>query len=83
MTSYCPVPGPVPTSPANRDYEGGFQAALMLKDLKLAVEAAQGVDASVPMGANAAALYQAFVGLGGAAKDFSAIIKLLDGRLTQ
>ncbi|WP_293882188.1 3-hydroxyisobutyrate dehydrogenase [Sphingomonas sp.] len=81
MTSYCPVPGPVPTSPANRDFEGGFQAALMLKDLKLAVEAAQGVDAAVPMGANAAALYQAFVGLGSGAKDFSAIIKLLDGRL--
>ncbi|CAN5379694.1 3-hydroxyisobutyrate dehydrogenase [soil metagenome] len=83
MTSYCPVPGPVPTAPSNRDFEGGFQAALMLKDLKLAVEAAQGVDASVPMGSNAAALYQAFVGLGSGTKDFSAIIKLLDGRLTQ
>ncbi|AYJ84800.1 3-hydroxyisobutyrate dehydrogenase (plasmid) [Sphingomonas paeninsulae] len=83
MTSYCPVPGPVPASPANRDFEGGFQAALMLKDLKLAVEAAQGVNASVPMGSNAAALYQAFVGLGSGSKDFSAIIKLLDGRLTQ
>jgi 3-hydroxyisobutyrate dehydrogenase len=82
MTSYCPVPGPVPAAPSNRDFEGGFQAALMLKDLKLAVEAAQGVNASVPMGANAAALYQAFVGLGAGAKDFSAIIKLLDGRLT-
>ncbi|MDB5701378.1 MAG: mmsB [Sphingomonadales bacterium] len=83
MTSYCPVPGPVPAAPSNRNFEGGFQAALMLKDLKLAVEAAQGVSASVPMGANAAALYQAFVGLGGGTKDFSAIIKLLDGRLTQ
>jgi 3-hydroxyisobutyrate dehydrogenase len=79
MTSYCPVPGPVPTAPSNRDYEGGFAAALMLKDLKLALEAASGVDASVPMGAQAEALYQAFGNLGGAGKDFSAIIKLLDG----
>lgn len=79
MTSYCPVPGPVPTAPSNRGYEGGFAAALMLKDLKLALEAAQGVDASVPMGAQAEALYQAFANLGGASKDFSGIIKLLDG----
>ncbi len=79
MTSYCPVPGPVPTAPSNRDYEGGFASALMLKDLKLAVEAAQGVGASVPMGAQAEALYQMFAGLGGAGKDFSAVIKLLDG----
>ncbi len=79
MTSYCPVPGPVPAAPSNRDYEGGFGVALMLKDLKLAMEAAQGVDASVPMGAQAEALYQAFANLGGAGKDFSGIIKLLDG----
>ena len=79
MTSYCPVPGPVPTAPSNREYEGGFAAALMLKDLKLAVEAAQSVGASVPMGAQAEALYQMFTGLGGAPKDFSAVIKLLDG----
>ena len=79
MTSYCPVPGPVPTAPSNRDYEGGFAAALMLKDLKLAMEAAGGVDASVPMGAQAEALYQAFANLGGSAKDFSGIIKMLDG----
>jgi 3-hydroxyisobutyrate dehydrogenase len=79
MTSYCPVPGPVPTAPSNRDYEGGFAAALMLKDLKLAMEAASGVDASVPMGAQAEALYQAFANMGGSAKDFSGIIKMLDG----
>ena len=79
MTSYCPVPGPVPAAPSNRDYEGGFAAALMLKDLKLAMEAAQGADASVPMGAQAEALYQAFANLGGGGKDFSAILKLLDG----
>jgi len=79
MTSYCPVPGPVPTAPSNRDYEGGFAAALMLKDLKLAMEAAAGVGAAVPMGAQAESLYQAFANLGGAGKDFSGIIKLLDG----
>ncbi len=79
MTSYCPVPGPVPAAPSNRDYQGGFAAALMLKDLKLAVEAAQGVGASVPMGAQAEALYQMFAGLGGEGRDFSGIIKMLDG----
>ena len=79
MTSYCPVPGPVPSSPSNRDYDGGFMAALMLKDLKLAMAASQAAGASVPMGALAESLYQNFVNLGGAPKDFSAIIKLLDG----
>ena len=79
MTSYCPAPGPVPAAPSNRDYEGGFAAALMLKDLKLAVEAAQAAGASVPMGAQAEALYQLFAGLGGGGRDFSAVIKLFDG----
>ena len=79
MTSYCPVPGVGPDSPADRGYEGGFAAALMLKDLKLAVEAAHGAGASVPMGSHAESLYQAFANLGGGGKDFSAIIKLLDG----
>jgi len=79
MTSYCPVPGPVPNAPSNRDYEGGFQAGLMLKDLKLALDAAKSADASIPMGAQAEALYQMFAGLGGASKDFSAMIKLIDG----
>ncbi len=79
MTSYCPVPGVGPETPADRDYEGGFATALMLKDLKLAVEAAQGVGASVPMGGHAESLYQAFSNLGAGGKDFSAIIKLLDG----
>ena len=80
MTSYCPVPGPVPTSPANRDYQGGFAAALMLKDLKLAMAAAQGAGASVPMGAQAEALYQLLANNGGGAADFSAIIRLLRGK---
>jgi len=79
MTSYCPVPGVGPESPADRGYEGGFATALMLKDLKLAVEAAQGVGASVPMGSHAESLYQAFANLGAGGKDFSAIITLLDG----
>ena len=79
MTSYCPVPGPVPTSPANRDYQGGFAAALMLKDLKLACQAAQTAGASVPMGAQAESLYQLLINNGGGNSDFSAIIKLLRG----
>lgn len=79
MTSYCPVPGPVPASPANRDYAGGFASDLMLKDLKLAVAAASAAGASVPMGVAAEALYQLFANNGGGAQDFSAIIKLLRG----
>ncbi len=79
MTSYCPLPGVGPETPADRDYEGGFATALMLKDLKLAVEAAQSADASVPMGAMAESLYQAFANMGQGNKDFSAIIRLLDG----
>ena len=78
MTSYCPVPGVGPESPADRDYQGGFAAALMLKDLKLAMAAAQDADASVPMGAAAEALYQAFANGGGGGLDFSAIIRMLD-----
>lgn len=83
MTSYCPVPGPVSSAPSNRDYEGGFATALMLKDLKLAIDAAQSAGASVPLGAQSEALYQMFVGLGGASKDFSAIVRLIDGSWSQ
>jgi len=79
MTSYCPVPGVGPETPADRDYQGGFAAALMLKDLKLAMAAAQDADASVPMGAAAEALYQAFANGGGGGLDFSAIIRMLEG----
>ncbi|HMI20404.1 MAG TPA: 3-hydroxyisobutyrate dehydrogenase [Sphingomonas sp.] len=78
MTSYCPIPGVGPDSPADRDYQGGFAAALMLKDLKLAMGAAHDANASVPMGAAAEALYQAFANGGGGGLDFSAIIRLLD-----
>ena len=79
MTSYCPVPGVGPETPADRDYEGGFAAALMLKDLRLAMAAADSVDAYTPMGAEAEALYARFAeSLGGGHKDFSAIIKMID-----
>jgi 3-hydroxyisobutyrate dehydrogenase len=78
MTSYCPVPGIGPETPADRDYEGGFAAALMLKDLRLAMEAAESVDAYTPMGAAAETLYARFADLGGAAKDFSALIQMID-----
>ncbi len=80
MTNYCPVPGVGPETPADHDYQGGFAAALMLKDLKLAVGAAQDAGASVPMGAAAEALYQAFANGGGGSLDFSAIIRMLEGR---
>ena len=79
MTSYCPVPGPVPTSPANRDYKAGFTAAMMLKDLKLAVDAAAKAGASVPLGGEAAQLYALFAGAGSAGVDFSGIIRMLRG----
>ena len=82
MTSYCPVPGVGPQTPADRDYEGGFAAALMLKDLKLAMEAAQSVGAYTPMGGEAEELYQRFVDRGGASKDFSALIKMIDDSWT-
>jgi len=78
MTSYCPVPGVGPETPADRDYEGGFATALMLKDMKLAMEAAQSVGAYVPMGGEAEELYQRFADRGGAGKDFSALIKMID-----
>ncbi len=77
MTSYCPVPGVGPQSPADNDYQGGFATALMLKDLKLAMEAAQSADAETPMGARATELYAAFVEAGQGGLDFSAIIKTL------
>ena len=78
MTSYCPVPGVGPETPADHDYEGGFAAALMLKDLKLAADAARNVGAYTPMGAEAEELFQRFVDRGGGSKDFSGIIKMID-----
>ncbi len=77
MTAYCPVPGVGPQSPADNGYQGGFAAALMLKDLKLAMEAAETAGAKVPMGQRAEELYEAFAAAGNGAVDFSGIIKTL------
>ena len=82
MTSYCPVPGVGPETPADRAYQGGFATALMLKDLKLAAEAARQAGAYTPMGGEAEELYQRFADRGGAGLDFSAIIKMLDDSWT-
>ena len=77
LTSYCPVPGPVPASPANSAYKPGFAAALMLKDLKLAREAAESVKAETALGAHAAKIYEEFAKKGHSAQDFSGIINLV------
>ena len=77
LTSYCPVPGPVPASPANNAYKPGFAAALMLKDLKLAREAAESVKAETALGAHAAKIYEEFAKKGHSAQDFSGIINLV------
>jgi len=77
LTSYCPVPGPVPASPANRDYKPGFSAAMMLKDLRLSQEAAAAAGAVTPLGADATRLYQRFADEGQSGVDFSGIIRML------
>jgi 3-hydroxyisobutyrate dehydrogenase len=79
VTSYCPVPGPVPTSPANRGYQAGFTAAMMLKDLNLAQDAARATGVKAVLGADAAERYAQFVGGGHAGLDFSGIMKLVQG----
>lgn len=79
LNTYCPVPGPVPTSPANRDYAPGFAADLMLKDLKLAQEASRSAGAVTPLGASAAQLFELFAAQGHGALDFSAIVTFLNG----
>jgi 3-hydroxyisobutyrate dehydrogenase len=79
LTSYCPVPGPVPASPANRDYQAGFTAAMMLKDLKLSQEAAKAAGAKTQLGADAARIYSTYVESGEAGKDFSGIIRFVRG----
>lgn len=83
LSTYCPVPGVGPQTPADRGYEGGFATAMMLKDLKLAQGAAAQVGASTPMGAQAEALYALFAANGFGGKDFSAVIQLLRGRLSE
>ncbi|RWX79246.1 3-hydroxyisobutyrate dehydrogenase [Neorhizobium lilium] len=77
LTTYCPVPGPVPTSPANNDYRPGFAAALMLKDLQLSQEAARQTGAATPLGQHATDLYAEFERAGHAGEDFSSIIHML------
>jgi 3-hydroxyisobutyrate dehydrogenase len=80
LTTYCPWPGPVPTAPSNRNYEGGFATSMMLKDLKLAQEAAAKAGAATPLEATAEGLYALFDRLGGGGRDFSAILEMLRGR---
>jgi 3-hydroxyisobutyrate dehydrogenase len=77
LTTYCPVPGPVPASPANNDYKPGFAAALMLKDLRLSQEAAKASGAATPLGAHAESIYEAFEKAGHGGVDFSGIIRHL------
>jgi 3-hydroxyisobutyrate dehydrogenase len=83
LTSYCPWPGAVEAAPSNRGYEGGFAVAMMLKDLKLAQEAAAKAGAATPLGAQAEGLYALFDRLGYGQKDFSAILQLLRGQLAE
>ena len=75
LTSYCPVPGPVPTSPANNDYKPGFASALMVKDLTLAQDAAKAAGAATPLGKHAQEIYKAFDAAGHGGVDFSGIIQ--------
>ena len=77
LNSYCPVPGPVPGSPANRGFAPGFTAALMRKDLGLAQQAAKDAGVDTPVGALALALFDRLIEAGGGEKDFSAIITLI------
>ena len=81
VTTYYPWPGPVPTAPSNRNYDGGFATAMMLKDLKLAQDAAAKAGATTPLGAQTEALFQMFNGLGYSGRDFSAILQMLRGKL--
>jgi 3-hydroxyisobutyrate dehydrogenase len=79
LTTYCPVPGPVPTSPANNGYKPGFASALMLKDLRLSQEAAKAVGAVTPLGAHAESIYESFERAGHGGVDFSGVIQHLRG----
>lgn len=81
MTSYCPAPGPVESAPSNRDYQPGFAAAMMLKDLRLAQDAATSARAATPLGTQAEALYSLMEAAGKDGLDFSGIMKLINGKL--
>ncbi|HYA81668.1 MAG TPA: 3-hydroxyisobutyrate dehydrogenase [Methylocystis sp.] len=80
LTSYCPAPGLVPSSPANSDYKPGFMASLMLKDLKLAQEAAAAAGVATPLGALSAQLYALYNDAGAGGTDFSGIINMIRGK---
>jgi 3-hydroxyisobutyrate dehydrogenase len=82
LQNYCPVPGPVPTSPANNDYEPGFSAEMMLKDMRLSQQAAAHASAPTALAAAAVAFYQILVASGHGQRDFSVVYKLISGRLT-
>jgi 3-hydroxyisobutyrate dehydrogenase len=79
MTTYLPVPGPVPSSPANRDYQAGFTAAMMAKDMNLAQEAARSMDHDAQLGAHALEMYRKFLEGGNGSLDFSGIFKMIHG----
>ncbi len=81
MTSYCPAPGPVPTSPANRDYKPGFAVAMMAKDLHLAADAAYASGAEIRFGEQAEKIYQALCDRGFAGLDFSGVMKDVKGEI--
>lgn len=81
MTSYCPVPGPVPASPANRGYQPGFTAGMMLKDLRLAQDASKTARSPIPLGAHAAQLYALMEAAGEENIDFSGIVRLVRGEI--
>jgi len=81
LSVYCPVPGPAPASPANRDYAAGFAMAMMLKDMRLSQSTAADVSTVTPIAAQAAALYQAAVDEGYGGKDFSFIFNVVSGRI--
>mgnify|MGYP001100870855 FL=1 len=81
MTSYCPVPGPVPTSPANNNYKPGFSSALMLKDLRLSQEASKITNVGTPLGAHSTKIYEKMEEGGYDNLDFSGVIKLISGEL--
>jgi 3-hydroxyisobutyrate dehydrogenase len=83
LTRYCPVPGPVPSSPANTGYRPGFMASLMLKDLNLAQSVATAVGAATPVGSAAAQLFALYNALGHGGEDFSGVINLIRGETTQ
>lgn len=79
MTSYCPAPGPVPAAPSNRDYQPGFAVAMMLKDLRLAMDAANGAGADTPLGRHAEEIYAALEAAGHGGLDFSGVMKRIKG----